>query len=40
MIPEIKLPTEIGLEVASDGSGLKTSNAGEYRIIIQIWKKI
>lgn len=32
MIPEIKLPTEKEIEVASDGSGLKTNNAGEYRI--------
>jgi len=32
MIPEIKLPTEDELEVATDGSGLKTGNAGEYRI--------
>lgn len=32
MIPEIRLPTEKEIEVASDGSGLKTNNAGEYRI--------
>jgi len=32
MVPEIKLPTEKELEVASDGSGLKTNNAGEYRV--------
>lgn len=33
MVPEIRLPTEKEIfEVASDGSGLKTSNAGEYRI--------
>jgi len=31
MIPEISLPTADELEVASDGSGLKTNNAGEYR---------
>jgi hypothetical protein len=32
MIPEIELPTDKDLEVATDGSGLKTNNAGEYRI--------
>ena len=32
MIPEIKLPTDKELEVATDGSGLKTNNAGEYRV--------
>jgi len=32
MVPEIKLPTEKDLWVATDGSGLKTNNAGEYRI--------
>lgn len=32
MIPEIRLPTEKELEAASDGSGLKTNNAGEYRV--------
>lgn len=31
MVPHIPLPTEKDLEVASDGSGLKTNNAGEYR---------
>ena len=32
MVPEIKLPTYKELEVATDGSGLKTNNAGEYRV--------
>jgi len=33
MIPEIKLPTEKeNFEVASDGSGLKTSNEDDYRV--------
>lgn len=32
IVPEIKLPTEKDLEVATDGSGLKTNNAGEYRV--------
>ena len=32
MVPEIKLPTDKDLEVATDGSGLKTNNAGEYRV--------
>ena len=32
MIPEVKLPRYTELELASDGTGLKTSNAGEYRI--------
>jgi len=32
LTPEIKLPTNKELEVASDGSGLKTNNAGEYRV--------
>jgi hypothetical protein len=32
MVPEIKLPTDKELEVATDGSGLKTNNAGEYRV--------
>lgn len=32
MIPEIALPNEKELEVATDGSGLKTNNAGEYRV--------
>ena len=32
MTPEVKLPKYTDLELASDGSGLKTSNAGEYRI--------
>ena len=32
MVPEIELPTDRELEVATDGSGLKTNNAGEYRI--------
>jgi len=32
MIPEISLPTAEELEVASDGTGLKTNNAGEYRV--------
>ena len=32
MVPEIELPTEKDLEVATDGSGLKTNNAGEYRV--------
>ncbi|VUT23774.1 MAG: Transposase DDE domain protein [Candidatus Methanolliviera sp. GoM_asphalt] len=32
MVPEITLPTEKDLEVATDGSGLKTNNAGEYRV--------
>jgi len=30
--PEVKLPKFTELELASDGSGLKTTNAGEYRI--------
>jgi len=32
MVPEIKLPTYKELEVATDGSGLRTNNAGEYRV--------
>jgi len=32
MVPAIELPTEKDLEVATDGSGLKTNNAGEYRV--------
>ncbi len=32
MIPEIKLPDEKEIEIASDGTGLKTDNAGEYRV--------
>ena len=32
MIPEVKLPKYAELELASDGTGLQTSNAGEYRI--------
>lgn len=32
LTPPLKLPKYSELEVASDGTGLKTSNAGEYRI--------
>jgi hypothetical protein len=32
MTPEINLPTAEELEAATDGSGLKTNNAGEYRV--------
>jgi hypothetical protein len=32
MTPEIILPTYNELEVATEGSGLKTNNAGEYRV--------
>jgi Transposase DDE domain len=32
MTPEVKLPKYTDLELASDGTGIKTSNAGEYRI--------
>ncbi|EQD53949.1 transposase ISC1058, partial [mine drainage metagenome] len=32
MVPEVKLPKYSELELATDGTGLKTSNAGEYRI--------
>ncbi|MEM3829646.1 MAG: IS5/IS1182 family transposase, partial [Conexivisphaerales archaeon] len=32
-MPEISLPQFDDSEVATDGSGLKTSNAGEYRIL-------
>lgn len=32
MVPEIALPTEEELEVATDGSGLKSGSAGEYRM--------
>lgn len=32
MIPEIKLPDKKEIEIASDGTGLKTNNAGEYRV--------
>jgi len=32
MIPQIELPKEDELDVATDGSGLKTNNAGEYRV--------
>ena len=32
MAPEVKLPKFTELELATDGTGLKTSNAGEYRI--------
>lgn len=31
MVPQIVLPKEDELDVATDGSGLKASNAGEYR---------
>jgi hypothetical protein len=31
-VREIELPADKELEVATDGSGLKTNNAGEYRI--------
>ena len=33
MRPEISLPDYNNLEVGSDGSGLKTNNAGEYRVV-------
>ena len=33
LIPEISIPEWDDIEVASDGTGLKTSNAGEYRIM-------
>lgn len=33
MIPEISLPSETDLEVGTDGSGLKSNNAGEYRVL-------
>ncbi|MGI0128659.1 MAG: IS5 family transposase [Thermoplasmata archaeon] len=32
LTPEVKLPKYTELELASDGTGLKTNNAGEYRI--------
>ncbi len=32
LTPAVRLPKYTDLEVASDGTGLKTSNAGEYRI--------
>ncbi|EQD30497.1 transposase ISC1058, partial [mine drainage metagenome] len=32
LIPAVKMPKYSDLELASDGTGLKTSNAGEYRI--------
>ena len=32
MLPEIKLLIEKELKVATDGSRLKTNNAGEYRV--------
>lgn len=32
LTPTVKLPKYTDLELASDGTGLKTSNAGEYRI--------
>lgn len=32
LIPQIELPKEYELDVATDGSGLKTNNAGEYRV--------
>jgi hypothetical protein len=32
LTPEVKLPKYADLELATDGSGLKTTNAGEYRI--------
>lgn len=32
LTPEIRMPAYKDLEVASDGTGLKTTNAGEYRI--------
>lgn len=32
LTPEVRLPEYRDLEVASDGTGLKTTNAGEYRI--------
>jgi Transposase DDE domain len=32
LTPAVKLPKFTDLELASDGTGLKTSNAGEYRI--------
>ena len=32
LTPALKLPKYSDLELASDGTGLKTSNAGEYRI--------
>lgn len=32
LIPEVRMPEYRELELATDGTGLKTSNAGEYRI--------
>ncbi|MGI0130002.1 MAG: transposase [Thermoplasmata archaeon] len=32
LTPSLKLPKYTDLELGSDGTGLKTSNAGEYRI--------
>ena len=32
LIPALKMPKYSELELASDGTGLKTSNAGEYRL--------
>ena len=32
LVPELKMPRYSDLELASDGTGLKTSNAGGYRI--------
>ncbi|MEM3191998.1 MAG: transposase [Thermoplasmata archaeon] len=33
LVPEISLPEFDEVEIATDGSGLKTSNVGEYRIL-------
>ena len=33
MVPEITLPMENELEIGTDGSGLKSNNAGEYRVL-------
>ncbi len=31
MIPEVRLPSAKEIEMAADGTGLKTGSAGEYR---------